>query len=158
MKTKIILILNNIRSAENVGSIFRTADAAGVEKILLVGYTPAPVDRFERPNSKIAKAALGAEKSVLWGKYQTLKEAIESVKEDKYCVVAVEQDEQSIDYKDIKQKVEGRSIALVLGNEVLGLSKEDLSLCDLVAEIPMRGEKESLNVAIAAGVVLFSLQ
>lgn len=185
-----VVILNNVRSSENVGSIFRTADTAGVKKIILCGYTPAPLDRFGRENKRLAKASLGAEKFVEWEKQDSLSDAIavlensfSSLSTDKsllafssarpvglrkarseknfpkLIVVAIEQDKNSIDYRKIKEKLsdESQTIALVFGNEVDGLSKEDLSLCDLVAEIPMHGKKESLNVSVSVGVVLFSL-
>lgn len=167
----IALILNNIRSAENVGAIFRTADAAGVKNIYLCGYTPAPLDRFDRPNTKIAKAALGAEKTISWQKVESLRDAIKNLKEKNFFVVAIEQDSESVDYKKIKEKSEEKNIALILGNEVEGLSRGDLAQCDLIAEIPMRGfmvrqahhprfvnrGKESLNVSVATGIVLFSI-
>jgi 23S rRNA (guanosine2251-2'-O)-methyltransferase len=154
-----IVILNNIRSSENVGSIFRTADAAGVSKILLVGYTPAPTDKFGRKNTRLSKASLGAEQFVSWEKIYTLSTAVKSVKKEGYKVIGVEQSPNSIDYRKIKSsrlRTPISYLALVFGNEVDGLSKKDLSLCDLVAEIPMKGRKESLNVAVAAGIVLFS--
>jgi 23S rRNA (guanosine2251-2'-O)-methyltransferase len=152
---EMVVILNNIRSSENIGSIFRTADAAGVSKIILSGYTPAPADRFGRENKGLTKASLGAEKSVEWEKAESLKSAIESLKNFK--IVGIEQDKKAIDYRKIKKLVSGKNLALVFGNEVDGLSKEDLKLCDMVAEIPMHGKKESLNVAVCAGIVLYSL-
>jgi tRNA G18 (ribose-2'-O)-methylase SpoU len=156
---EIIVILNNIRSSENVGSIFRTADASGVGKIILCGYAPAPLDRFGRENKALTKASLGAEKFVEWENEESLKGASLKVKKEGFKMVAIEQDKNAIDYKKIKEKLsdECQTIALVFGNEVEGLSKEDLTLCDLIAEIPMHGQKESLNVSVAAGVILFSL-
>lgn len=150
----IIVILNNIRSNENVGSIFRTADASGVAKIILCGYTPAPVDRFGRENKGLAKASLGAEKNVEWEKVESLKEAVKILKN--YFVVGIEQNKKAIDYKKIKN-LKIKNIALVFGNEVSGLSKKDLELCDYVAELPMKGKKESLNVSVCAGIVLYEL-
>jgi tRNA G18 (ribose-2'-O)-methylase SpoU len=158
---EIIVVLNNVRSNENVGSIFRTADAALVSKIILCGYTPAPLDRFGRENKGLSKASLGAEKFVEWEKVENLKEAIERLKIEKFVVVAIEQSENSINYKNIKTKIldsRFKLLALVFGNEVDGLSQEGLKLCDFVAEIPMRGKKESLNVAVTVGIVLYSLQ
>lgn len=152
-KTTIVVILNNIRSNQNVGSIFRTSDAAGVEKIFLAGYTPAPLDKFGRVNNALVKSALGAEKSVEWEKVKSLKKAIEQLGND-FLVVAVEQDEKSKNYKSFKYP---GNVALVFGNEVTGLSKKDLTLCDAVVEIPMKGKKESLNVSVTAGVILFSV-
>lgn len=155
----ITLILNNIRSNENVGSIFRTADAAGASKIILCGYTPTPLDRFGRENKGLAKASLGAEESVLWEKVESLKDASSKLKKEGYKIVAIEQAESAIDYSNLKDEMKGEKggLGLVLGNEVEGLSKEDLELCDLIVEIPMRGKKESLNVAVAAGVILYEL-
>jgi tRNA G18 (ribose-2'-O)-methylase SpoU len=186
-----VVILNNIRSNENVGSIFRTCDAAGVSKIILVGYTPAPVDRFGRENKGLTKASLGAEKFVKWEKTETLEKAINNLQSffsthtsectdifllknsscslqsssqgihkhassKNFKIIGIEQDENSIDYKKIKNdKI--KNIALVFGNEVEGFSKQDLKLCDIVAEVPMCGKKESLNVSVCVGIVLYSL-
>jgi 23S rRNA (guanosine2251-2'-O)-methyltransferase len=170
---EIIVILNNIRSNENVGSIFRTCDAVGVSKIILAGYTPAPTDRFGRENKGLTKASLGAEKSVSWGKFEKLADVIKNLKSrssgsqllrkshlqngfSDFKIVAVEQDKKAINYRKIKN-IKTDNIALVFGNEVEGLSKEDIKLCDIVAELPMRGKKESLNVSVCAGIVLYSL-
>jgi tRNA G18 (ribose-2'-O)-methylase SpoU len=156
----IIVILNNIRSNENVGSIFRTCDAAGVSKIILVGYTPAPIDRFGRGNKGLTKASLGAEKFVKWEKIENLKEAISILQNSSknFIIIGVEQNKKAIDYKRIKQQVaSNKHLALVFGNEVDGLSEADLRLCDVVTELPMLGHKESLNVAVCAGIVLYSL-
>lgn len=152
-----VVVLNNIRSNENVGSIFRTADATGVSKIFLVGYTPAPTDRFGRENKGLTKASLGAEKFVAWEKVESLKDVIDKLKDEKkeeFKIVGVEQSSKSINYKLLTKD---SNLVLVFGNEVEGLSKSDLALCDLVAEIPMYGQKESLNVAVSVGVVLYSL-
>lgn len=158
-KPNIILILNNIRSSENVGSIFRTADATGVSKIILVGYTPAPLDRFGRENKKISKSALGAENFVEWEKSEDFNSIIERLKIEKFKIIGIEQDEKAINYKFLKSKLVTRDskLAFVFGNEVEGLSEDDLKLCDIIAEIPMLGQKESLNVAVSVGVVLFQL-
>lgn len=157
---KIIVILNNIRSSENVGSIFRTCDAASVSKIILCGYTPAPIDRFGRQNSKLSKASLGAENFIEWDKEENLNEAIFIMKKEGFKIIAVEQSKNSINYRKVKKycsEVNIHNVALVFGNEVQGLSEEDLRLCDITAEIPMRGEKESLNVSVAVGIVLYDL-
>lgn len=157
---KKVVILNNIRSNENVGSIFRTADATGVSKIILVGYTPAPVDRFGRENKGFTKASLGAEKSVEWEKVESLKEASEKLKNEEFKITGIEQDKNAIDYRDLKTSkllASSSKLALVFGNEVDGLSKQDLELCDFIVELPMLGNKESLNVSVCAGVVLYSL-
>lgn len=156
----IIVILNNIRSNENTGSIFRTADATGVSKIILCGYTPAPVDRFGRDNKGLIKASLGAEKFVAWEKVESLKDVSEKLTKEGFKIIGIEQDEKAIDHKILKTSkllASSPKLALVFGNEVKGLSKEDLKLCDLVAELPMLGKKESLNVAVAVGIVLYSL-
>lgn len=156
MKRGIIVLLHNIRSAHNVGSIFRTADAAGASKIVLAGYTPEPIDRFGRKRSDIAKAALGAEETLLWEYREDAKEAIEALKEEGVVVAAVEQDRRAVDYREYVRSSKDGSICFVFGNEVEGLPEEILSACDVIIEIPMHGTKESLNVSVAAGIVLFS--
>jgi tRNA G18 (ribose-2'-O)-methylase SpoU len=154
MNPPICLILDNIRSSHNVGSIFRTADAAGVSKIYLVGYTPAPTDRFGRVNKEIAKTALGAEQVIAWEKVEDIGGLFSQLKTSGYQVMALEQAENSINYRKIKLS---QPTAIVVGNEVEGITKDILDQCDVVGEIPMRGSKESLNVAVAAGIVLFHL-
>lgn len=153
-KKEISLILNDIRSTHNVGAIFRTADAAGVSKIYLVGTTPTPLDRFERERKDIAKTALGAEKTVAWEYVKTITLLLKKLKEEKVYIVAVEQSENSVDYKKVKLPEKS---AIIVGNEVSGVPKDVLSKCDCVAEIPMSGEKESLNVSVATGVALFRI-
>jgi tRNA G18 (ribose-2'-O)-methylase SpoU len=154
MKTKTsFLILHDIRSAHNVGSLFRTADAAGVAKIFLTGYTPAPLDRFKRPNKEIAKTALGAEKSVPWQK-SSWAECLDFLHAEGAFIVALEQDKRAVSYRNFKTTF---PFALVLGNEVDGISSDVLNDCDAVVEIPMHGSKESLNVAVAGGIALFTL-
>ena len=153
-KKDIYLILHNIRSLYNVGSIFRTGDASGVEKIYLTGYTPAPIDRFGKIRPQITKTALGAEKFVKWEHYKNISTLIKKLKKEKFNLIAVEQSLKSINYKKLKPRF---PIALIFGNEVRGLSKEILKKCDKIIEIPMQGKKESLNVSVAAGIVLFSL-
>lgn len=150
----ITLVLDNIRSAQNVGSIFRTADAIGVERICLTGYTPTPLDRFGRARKDIAKAALGAERSISWTPFAIVTEAITTLKEAGYTIVAVEQSPRAVDYKIFAP---GAKTALLFGNEVEGITPDTLAECDTVIEIPMRGTKESLNVTVAAGIVLYRL-
>lgn len=150
----VYLILHNIRSAHNVGSILRTADAAGVAKVYLCGYTPAPVDRFGRKRSDIAKVALGAEESVAWESKDDVREIIESLRSDGVYVVALEQDPASVSYTEPFPHEE---ISLVVGEETKGIESSLLALCDRIVEIPMAGEKESLNVAVATGIMLFRL-
>jgi len=146
------LILYNLRSAHNVGAIFRTADAIGVSKIYLIGYTPAPTDQFGRVNKEIAKTALGAEKTIEWEQAEDILELIKKLKETSCQIVALEQTANSVDYKKVKLEKE---VAIILGQEVEGIGLEILKECDMVAEIPMRGGKESLNVSVSAGVALF---
>lgn len=149
----IILILYNIRSSYNVGSIFRTADAVGVEKMYLVGYTPTPVDQFGRLNKQINKTALGAEKNIVWEKVSNISNLVKKIPD--YQLVALEQNNNSIDYRKLKIK---SPTAIILGEEVKGIPEKILSLCDQIVEIPMSGKKESLNVSVAAGVLLFHLR
>lgn len=149
------LILHNVRSVHNVGSIFRTADAVGVSKIILSGYTPLPIDRFKRPRADFAKVSLGAELTVPWQHTETFAEAAATVKKEGYTIVAIEQAANStplFDYKPTSKK-----LALVLGNEVDGILEHERALCDAVVEIPMRGKKESLNVSVTAGIAMFVL-
>lgn len=151
-KQRTLLILHNIRSVYNVGAIFRTADAAGISKIYLTGYTPAPLDRFGKVRKDIAKSALGAEKTVPWEQSARIGDIVKKLKKEKTKIVAIEQSPRSIDYK--KFKMSGAT-AFILGNEVGGIEKNILKQCDKVIEIPMRGKKESLNVSVSAGIVLF---
>lgn len=146
------VLLHNIRSAHNVGSIFRTADAAGVKKMYLSGYTPTPLDRFKRPQKEIAKTALGAENSVGWEYAKTPVKIIANLKKEGWTIAGVEQDPRAIDYRSFKQ--EGPTL-FILGNEVRGVSKSMRDACDVLLEIPMHGKKESLNVSVAAGIILF---
>jgi tRNA G18 (ribose-2'-O)-methylase SpoU len=154
IKKQNYIILPNIRSSFNVGSIFRTADAVGISKIFLVGYTPCPMDKFKRPNKEIAKTALGAEKTVKWEHSDDIFPLLEKLKKDGFQIIAIEQAENSTDYKTVKLKDKN---VFVFGSEVGGLEKEILEKCDIVAEIPMLGKKESLNVSVSAGVVLFRM-
>jgi 23S rRNA (guanosine2251-2'-O)-methyltransferase len=149
-----LVILHNLRSAENVGSIFRTADAAGAIEVLLVGTTPQPIDRFGRPNPKIAKAALGAEKVLRWKYFKTIAPAITYAQKKNCEVIALEQHPTAKNYRTYKPK---KSWALVVGNEVEGIPAAVLKKCDAIIEIPMHGSKESLNVAVATGIALFAL-
>lgn len=151
---KSILILHDIRSAQNVGSLFRTADAAGVQKVYLSSITPAPLDRFGRPRSDIAKTALGAEKSIPWELYDDVHRLIQTLQVEGIQVIAIEQSPESVDYKTISP---ADKVALILGNEVTGLPQEILKQVAMVAEIPMAGTKESLNVSVAGGIALFRI-
>lgn len=154
MSTALSLVLLDIRSAENVGSLFRTADAFGVEKIYLVGYTPGPLDRFNRLRKDVAKAALGAEGVVPWERVATLAALKRRFKKEGRSLVALEQDELSLSLRAYRHPAK---MALVLGNEVTGVPKAVLKQCDAILEIPMKGIKESLNVAVAGGIALATL-
>ena len=147
------VILENIRSAHNVGSTFRTSDAAGVKKIFLIGTTPAPIDRFGREQKEIAKVALGAEKTVAWEWFETVAEAVEQLKKGDVEIVAVEQAPNAQAYREHEVT---KDVAYIFGNEVEGISEPALQAADATIEIPMKGEKESLNVAVSVGVILFA--
>ena len=147
-KKEIYVVLNNIRSRENVGSIFRTADAAGVSKLYLCGITPTP------PHEKISKTALGAETCVLWEYCKQTWRLLGKLKKERIHIVALEKTQKSEDVFKFKPKF---PLALVLGNEVKGLSPQILKYCDKKISIPMYGKKESLNVSVAAGVALYQL-
>jgi tRNA G18 (ribose-2'-O)-methylase SpoU len=142
------VICDNIRSLENIGSIFRTADALGVSKIFLCGICGTP------PNDKIAKTALGAEKTIPFEYYKQTGRLIDKLKRDKIEVVALEQDKKSIDYRKYKPKF---PVALLVGNEVKGVSKSILAKCDRIIELPMHGKKESLNVSVSFGVAGYKI-
>jgi len=157
-----IVILHNIRSLYNVGSIFRTADAAGIEKIYLCGITPAPVDQFGKYRPQLTKVSLGAEKYVAWEKFGLTTKLLEKLKKDGFKIFAVEQSKKSILYykvrtKDTITRDSTQKIVLVLGSEIKGLPPSILKRSDKILEIPMKGKKESLNVAVAFGVVAFHL-
>ena len=149
-KIKIYVVLDNIRSALNVGSIFRTSDAFLVEKIYLCGITPTP------DNKKVLKTALGAEKSVKWEYKKDILELIETLrKRDKNIrIISLEQTRESRDLKDVKIK---NDICLIIGNEVSGVSREVLKLSDNHINIPMKGKKESLNVSNAFSIAIYEL-
>lgn len=151
---KNILILHDIRSVENVGAMFRTADALGIDKIYLTGYTPTPLDRFGRKRKDLAKSALGSEEFIQWESKKRLSTTLRNLQHEGYLIIAVEQDENSVDYKKVKTK--GKS-AFLVGTEVSGIPKNILRKCDVIAEIPMMGRKESLNVSVALGVALFRI-
>jgi tRNA G18 (ribose-2'-O)-methylase SpoU len=152
----IYLLLDNIRSVHNVGSIFRTAETLGISKIYCAGTTPTPVDRFGRKRNDFAKVSLGAEDMINWEYVEESKTAglIEKLKIERFKIIALEQAKNSVDYKKIKPE---NKILVILGNEVEGVSKSLLKLADVVAEIPMKGKKESLNVSVATGVFLFRI-
>ena len=145
----VALLLEKIRSIHNVGSFFRTADGAGVEKIYLTGYTAVP------PRPEISKVALGAEEVVPWEQTIDAAEAARKIKQEGYTLVAVEHTDESRDLYDGPLPF---PCCLVFGHEVEGVSDELIALCDTAIEVPMHGEKESLNVSVCAGVVLFEVR
>jgi tRNA G18 (ribose-2'-O)-methylase SpoU len=149
-KIPIVLVLDNIRSMHNVGSVFRTADAFLIESICLCGFTPQP------PHRDIHKTALGATETVQWCYYPTTREAVEALQQRGYEIFAVEQVTDSIPLNQLYQEP-GDKIALIFGNEVNGVDASVLSLCKGSIEIPQAGMKHSLNVSIAAGIVLWEL-
>ncbi len=155
---KFAAILHDIRSVHNVGSIFRTADGAGFEKIYLCGITPSPLDRFGKVRSDFAKVALGAEANIEWEAVPDVKELIATLREDGWTIFALEQAEGSVPMGLISGKADkDRDCALVIGNEVDGISSGVLALADRIVEIPMRGKKESLNVSVAFGIAAYCL-
>ena len=148
-KNKVVAVLENIRSAYNVGSVFRTADAFLLEAIYLTGYTCKP------PHKEIRKTALGAEDTVDWKHFSNASEAIRELKENGYMIFAVEQVEGS--FKLNTSHFETERIAVIFGNEVTGVEQNTILQCDGCIEIPQMGMKHSLNIATAAGVVLWEL-
>lgn len=151
MYMKNILILDSIRSVVNVGAIFRTADAIGIDKIFLTGYCPTPIDRFGRERSDFKKSSLGSKTK--WDYAEDILVLIQSLKKEDFNIISVEQNKDSVDYKDIILKEKN---AVVMGNENFGVNKSVLQLSDQIAELPMRGFKNSLNVSVTTGIVLYS--
>jgi len=151
-----IVILDNIRSAHNVGSIFRTADAFGITEIYLCGTSPTPIDKFNRPRKDIAKVSLGAEKTVPWRYFSSSLRAVNILRKKGVKILSIEQNEGSVDISDIKM-YQSADIALVFGNEVDGVSPKILRVSDKIFEIPMRGKKESLNVSVTFGIVVYQI-
>lgn len=155
-KNEAIVVLHNIRSIHNVGSIFRTCDALGISKVYLSGYTPSPTDRFGRVRKDLHKTALGAEETVSWEKVFQIGSLIKRLRKEGYFLVAVEQSPDAINYKNVSLS-QKHPTAFIFGNEVRGLSQQILEKCDCIAEISMKGEKESLNVAVSVGIALFRI-
>jgi len=149
MKCHLILLAHNIRSLWNVGSLFRTGDAFGVEKIHLTGYTAVP------PRREISKTALGAEEYVAWEQCDDPKKVIAKLKKQGWTIVALEQAKKAVELSEYGPP---SKVCLIVGHEVLGVPKELLKLCDAIVHIPMHGKKESLNVAVAAGIALHHLR
>jgi 23S rRNA (guanosine2251-2'-O)-methyltransferase len=149
-KAPFIIVLDNVRSQSNVGSIFRTADAFLTEAIYLCGITSSP------PNREIQKTALGATESVTWKYFSETSSAINELKEKGYKIIAVEQAEGSVELQNL-QLESGRKYALVFGHEVNGVDQEIVNLCDMCVEIPQFGTKHSFNIAISVGIVLWEV-
>ena len=143
---KFVLILPNIRSAHNVGAMFRTADGAGVEKIFLTGYTPCP------PHPRLDKVSLGAERWVPWEYIKQTGRLLKKLKEQKYKIIALEQTTKSV---NIYEWTPQFPLALVVGNEKTGVTKSLLKYCDTEIELDMKGKKKSLNVSVAAGITMY---
>ena len=140
MQKENIVIFHNIRSVENVGAMFRTADAIGINKIYLSGYTPTPLDRFGRKRSDMTKSALGAEEFVSWKQKKNLFPLLAKLKREKLLIIGIEQNEKSINYKTLRLR-SGQGNAFIIGAEVTGIPKNILKKCDIIAEIPMHGQK-----------------
>ncbi|WP_346238952.1 RNA methyltransferase [Niabella insulamsoli] len=149
-KIPIIVVLENIRSAYNVGSVFRTSDAFLIEAIYITGYSAKP------PHKEIKKTALGAEEAVSWQHFPSATEAIATLRAEGYMIYAIEQVENSTYLHNLDWQP-GQRIAMIFGNEVSGVEQTTIGLCDGCVEIPQLGMKHSLNIATAAGVVLWDL-
>lgn len=143
-----VLILNNIRSAHNVGAILRTADGAGIDKVYLCGITPTGT------HSKVEKTALGAENFVDWEYKANILKLCTTLREEEYTIVSIEQTDDSISYSEYDYP---NHTALILGHEISGVEPEVLAITDACIHIPMRGKKESLNVATAAGIISYEV-
>lgn len=169
-KRRLILILPNIRSAHNVGSIFRTADAMGVGKIYLCGHTPTPIDKFGRvsgPQREIAKTALGAETYIPYEYSESFIALTNKLKKAGSVLIGLELHQDALklhNKKDVTmlRKIishkPARDIVLVLGEEVAGMTQKEIEAMDYLIEIPMFGKKESLNVSVAAGIALYTIK
>ncbi len=150
------VILDSVRSCYNVGAIFRTADAVGVQKIFLTGFTPTPIDRFGREVEKIAKTALGAHNGIVWEYSEYIEDVVTQLQHDDVQVLALEQTQKAHSLYDYE--VPEAEIALVVGNENVGVSKQILNSVHMCVELPMYGKKESLNVSVSTGVALYELR
>lgn len=147
-KMPVVVVLDNVRSAQNIGAFFRTGDAFAVEKVVLCGITATP------PSREIHKSSLGAEFTVPWEYSKTTVEAVESLKQQGYAIVAIEQVEGAV-MLDKLEVDSTKKYALVFGNEVMGVEQSVVDMCDGAIEIPQLGTKHSLNVSVCGGVVLW---
>lgn len=154
----VLLVLHDIRSAHNVGSMFRTADGAGVRQIILSGYSPCPPKvgalYLTDADKAFRKTALGAESTVPWKKVSSLPRLMTRLKKEGYELLALEQAPGSVDYREYRPV---GKVALIVGNEVEGVAASILKRCDAILEIPMRGKKNSLNVSVATGIALYEI-
>lgn len=149
-KTHLVVVLDNVRSCNNIGSVFRTGDAMLIESVYLCGFTATP------PNKEIHKTALDAEKAVDWKYFENTTDAVNHLKNEGYKVFAVEQVENSIMLNEAQPK-EDEKWALIFGNEVKGVDQEVVDLCDGAIEIPQFGTKHSFNISVSCGIVLWDL-
>lgn len=149
-KLPMVVILDNVRSCHNIGSVFRTSDALLIEKIYLCGITTTP------PDKEIRKTALGAENTVEWEYHESTLALVDQLKASGYTIAAIEQVEKSISLTDFYPNKEGK-LALIFGNEVKGVAQEVVDQCDLTLEIPQYGTKHSFNVSVCVGIVLWDL-
>lgn len=143
-----ILVLDNLRSSYNVGSILRTCDALGVEEVYFCGITPGPTDK------KVQKTALGAEKNIKPTETSSTYDTVTKLRTDGYQIIGLELSDKAVDLDKIHPSAK---CALIVGNEVSGISEEIMELCDSIAQIPMKGIKESLNVSVAFGIAAYAL-
>ena len=153
------VILENIRSMHNVGSVFRTSDAVGVEKIYLCGYTPAPIhEQLGHLRPQIEKVALGATSSVAWEKRTSAWRLVDELKKQGHTIIVLEQSAGSVGVQTVRlSKQQWNNAVLVVGHELKGVSKGVLKRAGIVADIPMQGQKHSLNVSVAFGVAMYTL-
>jgi 23S rRNA (guanosine2251-2'-O)-methyltransferase len=149
-KAPFVVVLDNVRSRSNVGSVFRTSDAFLVEKVFLCGITATP------PDPEIRKTALGATESVPWKYFEETSDAIDSLKREGYLILGIEQVDQSFELQNFTPE-KSRKYALVFGHEINGVKQEIIDLCDYCIEIPQFGTKHSFNIAVSAGIVLWEL-
>jgi len=149
-KMPLVVVLDHVRSCNNVGSVFRTSDAMLVRKICLCGITATP------PDKEIHKTALGAEDTVEWEYFKTTEEAVEMLRNEDYTIIAIEQVEGSISLDEYLPAADEK-LALIFGNEVKGVQQDVVNMCDKTIEIPQFGTKHSFNIAVSAGIVLWDL-
>jgi 23S rRNA (guanosine2251-2'-O)-methyltransferase len=149
-KSAFIIVLDNVRSHNNVGSVFRTADAFLTKKIYLCGITARP------PHRDIQKTALGATESVEWSYFESTVDAVRELKAEGYRIIGIEQTEGSVELQNVKIE-KNRNYALVFGHEVSGVDQQVLDMCDICVEIPQFGTKHSFNIAVSAGIVLWEM-